>query len=107
MTIDLDALERIALAWDDSLVSQHADTVLALIARVRELEAVVNDGGNQAAKYWTRLTAAERERDRYRAAIEEFQEWWYSDDAPRVDYSDYLRVKGIFPRALNDKEAEK
>lgn len=66
-------------------------TVLALIARVRELEAIVNDGGNQAAKYWTRLTAAEREmharelhhfeeeklreeaeaaRDRYRAAIE-------------------------------------
>lgn len=162
MTIDLDALERIAQAatpgpWDhqpygeqnqngdyfggdvfdgngEYLLSEVADVdgahiaafdppaALALITRVRELEAIVNDGGNQAAKYWTRLAEAEREmharelhhfeeeklraeaeaeRDRYRNAIEaatavpnEF-EW----DVPPT-------AKHILTRALNDKEAD-
>lgn len=87
-------------------------TALALIARVRELEAIVDDGGNQAAKYWRLMTAAQADRDRfadalvqtgedadrYRAAIEavaavpnEF-EW----DVPPT-------AKHILDRALDEK----
>lgn len=126
MTIDLDALERIAQAatpgpweweppseddWpsaDQSLVTSRPGsdgyrdvvvagwgydasgtdasdedrahiaafdppTALALIARVRELEAIVNDGGKQAAKYWTRLTAAERALEAERANVKRVQ----------------------------------
>lgn len=48
-------------------------TALALIARVRELEAIVNDGGNQAAKHWTRLNAAERALEAERANVKRAQ----------------------------------
>lgn len=140
MSIDLDALERIAQAatpgpWDIEYEVEHYDygpserwpstligprrnppgvlaekygnrineiaelrdedaehiaafdppTVLALIARVRELESIVNDGGNQAAKYWRLKSEAEAdaarrlrnlemavaERDELRAVIAE------------------------------------
>ena len=90
--------------------------------RAEELEAIVNDGGNQAAKYWTRLTAAKTEldkaiaageriladatvlraeRDRYRAAIEEALA--FESVLPAIA----TEPRRILSRALNDEEAEK
>ncbi|MEJ6554048.1 hypothetical protein PQI51_03295 [Microbacterium esteraromaticum] len=96
-------------------------TVLALIARVRELEAIVNDGGNQAAKYWTRLTAAEREmharelhhfeaEQAMREALELIQPGGFMrpDEPGYVGTTrDVVQARAILTRALNDKEAEK
>lgn len=62
-------VERHGMTQSTILIDRLADALEAEHKRAEELEAIVNDGGNQAAKYWTRLTAAEREADRFRAAI--------------------------------------
>lgn len=77
-TIDLDALEAVAAASGAIATAP----VLALIARVRELEAI------------------ERERDRFQAALEELAA--LAKECPTVDTVDHFLT-----RALNVKEAEK
>lgn len=109
----------VTYAWNGDNAAHIAafdpPTALALIARVRELEAIVNDGGNQAAKYWTRLTAAEREmharelhhfeaEQAMREALELIQPGiWGNVGSTR----DVAQARAILSRALNDKEAEK
>lgn len=49
------------LAWNEATVNEHADTVLALVARVREAEAERDEGWRVAAEQ-TRLERARAER---------------------------------------------
>ena len=86
--------------------------------RAEELEAIVNDGGNQAAKYWTRLNAAERERDEHRRNAAQYSLREAQATAERDRYREAIEAARdhewsgygksdtwhILTRALNDEE---
>ena len=93
--IDLDALEAVAAASGAIATAP----VLDLIARVRELEAIVNDGGNQAAKDYRRMREAEQACDRAKSAartlgqilerqVEDTLRWAGMEDQIRTDDPD-------------------
>lgn len=93
-----------------ALEAVYADSVTGQLEharwqeRAKELEAIVNDGGNQAAKYWTRLTAAERALEAERANVKRAQAEALREAAKWAE--DLAVHDGLMYREYDDGEME-